>query len=78
MSRSDYVVFVSAGMQSPKKRDHALARRQLYLNYGALTLATQLEHQDYRAILVHGHATKIPIFSSTDCSRTPYCPPDTQ
>jgi hypothetical protein len=33
------VVFVSAGMFEPKKRDHALARRQLYLNYGALSLA---------------------------------------
>jgi hypothetical protein len=55
MRRSDYVAFVSAGMQAPKKRDHALARRQLYLNYGALTLATQLEHQGYRVVLVHGH-----------------------
>jgi hypothetical protein len=55
MRKSDYVVFVSAGMQAPKKRDHALARRQLYLNYGALTLATQLEHQGYRVVLVDGH-----------------------
>ena len=31
---------MSAGLLQPKKRDHALARRQLYLNYGALTLAT--------------------------------------
>lgn len=54
MGRSEYVVFVSAGMLAPKKRDHALARRQLYLNYGALTLATLLEHHGYSTRLIHG------------------------
>jgi hypothetical protein len=54
MHRSDQVVFISAGMNAPKKRDHILARRQLYLNYGALTLATQLEGEGYRTVLVHG------------------------
>lgn len=48
------VVFVSAGMLEPKKRDHALARRQLYLNYGALSLATTLKLQGYDAVLIHG------------------------
>ena len=51
---SEVVVFVSAGMSSPKKRDHALARRQLYLNYGALSLATTLSAAGYPAVLVHG------------------------
>lgn len=54
MAKSHVVVFVSAGMLAPKKRDHALARRQLYLNYGALTLATLIEHSGYRAALIHG------------------------
>jgi len=48
------VLFVSAGMLAPKKRDHALARRQLYLNYGALALATRCEFNGVPAKLVHG------------------------
>ncbi len=38
----------------PKKRDHLLARRQLYLNYGALSLATKVSAAEHDAILVHG------------------------
>lgn len=48
------VLIVSAGMESPKKRDSILARRQQYLNYGALTLATILHHKGYRVKLLHG------------------------
>ncbi|WP_298210762.1 radical SAM protein [Acidovorax sp.] len=54
MTRSNTVVFVSAGMLSPKKRDHTLARRQLYLNYGALSLATILDRRGTQTVLVHG------------------------
>ncbi|WP_257814159.1 B12-binding domain-containing radical SAM protein [Burkholderia glumae] len=54
MNRSNIVAFVSAGMLSPKKRDHALARRQLYLNYGALSLATILDAMGTATVLVHG------------------------
>lgn len=54
MHRSSIVAFVSAGMLAPKKRDHVLARRQLYLNYGALSLATKLSLSGHDAILVHG------------------------
>lgn len=54
MSRSNIALFVSAGMLAPKKRDHALARRQLYLNYGALSLATQLHRAGLETKLVHG------------------------
>lgn len=54
MVRSDVVIFVSAGMISPKKRDHLLARRQLYLNYGALSLATTLQIAGHETVLVHG------------------------
>lgn len=54
MELSKTVVFVSAGMLSPKKRDHPLARRQLYLNYGALSLATTLKMAGHDAYLVHG------------------------
>lgn len=52
--QSGRVLFVSAGMLEPKKRDHPLARRQLYLNYGALTLASLLELEGIPATLVHG------------------------
>ncbi|MBS9721499.1 radical SAM protein [Tianweitania sp. BSSL-BM11] len=54
MTRSRAVTFVSAGMLAPKKRDHALARRQLYLNYGALSLATKLQLAGHDVMLVHG------------------------
>ncbi|ADP99925.1 radical SAM protein [Marinobacter adhaerens] len=54
MNRSNTVTFVSAGMLSPKKRDHILARRQLYLNYGALSLATTLDTMGTSTLLVHG------------------------
>lgn len=54
MSQSRTVLFVSAGMLRPKKRDHPLARRQLYLNYGALTLASQLSRSGQPAVLAHG------------------------
>lgn len=52
--RSNAVNFISAGLHSPKKRDHALARRQLYLNYGALSLATTLHVIGHDVFLVHG------------------------
>ncbi|WP_313166459.1 B12-binding domain-containing radical SAM protein [Massilia oculi] len=58
MKRSNVVVFVSAGMLSPKKRDHMLARRQLYLNYGALSLATILDSMGTETMLVHGEHTE--------------------
>ncbi|SFB24521.1 radical SAM protein [Pseudomonas sp. NFPP24] len=54
MKRSNTVAFVSAGMLSPKKRDHMLARRQLYLNYGALSLATILDAMGTETLLLHG------------------------
>jgi hypothetical protein len=54
MRRSNIVAFVSAGMLTPKKRNHVLARRQLYLNYGALSLATKLNLAGHDAVLAHG------------------------
>lgn len=54
MHRSRVVAFVSAGMPAPKKRDHPLARRQLYLNYGALSLATMLKATGIETVLIHG------------------------
>lgn len=58
MKRSNKIVFVSAGMLSPKRRDHMLARRQLYLNYGALSLATILDSTGTETLLVHGEHSK--------------------
>ncbi|CDX21304.1 Radical SAM domain-containing protein [Mesorhizobium plurifarium] len=69
MYRSDVVTFVSAGMLAPKKRDHALARRQLYLNYGALSLATTLRLAGHKAVLIHGeHRTPDDIFAEMQAS----------
>ena len=62
--RSNIVTFVSAGMLSPKKRDNILARRQLYLNYGALSLATTAKIAGYDTILVHGeHKEPAEVFN---------------
>lgn len=73
MFRSNCVTFISAGMLSPKKRDHTLARRQLYLNYGALSLATKLELAGYDVSLVHGeHSSPEKLFRQLlDCGRLP-------
>ena len=69
MQTSGVVTFVSAGLLSPKKRDHALARRQLYLNYGALSLATTLQLADYDAVLVHGeHRAPAEVFADLQAS----------
>jgi len=54
MAKSSIIQFVSAGLYAPKKRDHVLARRQLYLNYGALTLATIVQRGGWEASLRHG------------------------
>jgi radical SAM superfamily enzyme YgiQ (UPF0313 family) len=54
MRRSSIVAFVSAGMHAPKKRDHVLGRRQLYLNYGALSLATKLRLSGHNTVLIRG------------------------
>ncbi|WP_153326603.1 MULTISPECIES: hypothetical protein [Pseudomonas] len=41
-------------MLQPSKCDHPLARRQLYLNYGALGLATLCEVNGLDTMMVHG------------------------
>jgi hypothetical protein len=73
MFRSNHITFVSAGLLTPKKRDHALARRQLYLNYGALSLATKLGLKGYEVSLVHGeHSSPEELFRQlVDCGRFP-------
>lgn len=52
--RSTHILFVSAGLERPKKRDNILSRQQQYLNYGALTLATILDSKGYAVKLLHG------------------------
>ena len=69
MYRSGIVTFVSAGMLSPKKRDHALARRQHYLNYGALSLATTLQLAGHETVLIHGeHRPPDEVFTEMQAS----------
>lgn len=77
MVRSDVVIFVSAGMISPKKRDHPLARRQLYLNYGALSLATVLQIGGHETVLVHGEhqAPAVVLEDLRAAGRFPSCYP---
>jgi hypothetical protein len=47
------VVFVSAGLQSPKKGNAAVFKRQRYLNYGLLSLANSAAVQ--KGLVFHGH-----------------------
>ncbi|WP_419811138.1 B12-binding domain-containing radical SAM protein [Bacterioplanoides sp.] len=61
---SSQVIFVSAGLDKPKKRDNVLARRQQYLNYGALTLATILDNNGYDVKLFHGGHSEPEEFSN--------------
>lgn len=56
------IIFVSAGMLKPKKRDHQLARRQQFLNYGALSLASVLSSKGYAVRLVHGEHSDPKVF----------------
>jgi hypothetical protein len=51
------VLFVSAGMLSPKKTYNPLWKQHLYLNYGLLGLASLLKEQGYRPYLVQGNFT---------------------
>lgn len=62
MQNNDLITFISAGMLKPKKRDHILARRQQYLNYGALSLATSLKIDGYSVKLRDGAHTNPEIF----------------
>jgi hypothetical protein len=48
------IPLVSAGLLKPKKRDHLYARRQLYLNYGLLSLATILHEHGHAVRVIHG------------------------
>ena len=64
-------------MLAPKKRDNLLARRQLYLNYGALSLATKLSIAGYDTILVHGeHQPPANILEASPFSPLANCPHD--
>lgn len=63
MAASSFVCFVSAGMDKPKKRDNVLSRRQQYLNYGALTLATILDSKGYDVRLYHGGHSDPELFA---------------
>lgn len=49
------VWFISAGLTQPKKPFGQIARRQLYLNYGLLGLATILFRKGFETTLRHGN-----------------------
>ena len=51
------ILFVTAGMTRPKKKDTLVARENLYLNYGLLGLASILSKKGYPAKVVDGRFT---------------------
>ena len=59
------VLIVSAGMENPKKRNSIIARRQQYLNYGALTLATLLHNAGHETSLAHGGHVSPEVFAQS-------------
>lgn len=61
----NHVLIVSAGMENPKKRNSVIARRQQYLNYGALTLATILHNAGYKTSLAHGGHVSPEVFAQS-------------
>ena len=63
MNSSSHILFVSAGLDKPKKRDNLLSRQQQYLNYGALTLATILDTKGYAVKLCHGGHSAPELFA---------------
>lgn len=48
------IICISAGQLQTKKSDSAVNRRNLYLNYGLLSLASVLERHRYQPIVIHG------------------------
>lgn len=55
---------ISAGLLAPKKNDHPIARRHMYLNYGLLGLASILEEHGYQPFVAHGRFEEPSVFIS--------------
>ncbi|HLO64782.1 MAG TPA: radical SAM protein [Azonexus sp.] len=49
------VICISAGQLSTKKANNRLNRRNQYLNYGLLSLATVLKRSGLTTVVIHGH-----------------------
>lgn len=49
------LLFISAGMLSPKKQDSLIARKHIYLNYGVVGLATILKEAGHNPKIVHAN-----------------------
>ena len=56
------ILFISAGMLSPKKQDSLIARRHIYLNYGVVGLASILKQAGYTSKIAHANFTHPQIF----------------
>src|ERR1051326_5452602 len=61
------VTLISAGMLAPKKHDNLFARSHLYLNFGLLSLATELRQAGFDAQLYHGRFEEPSSFVSDLC-----------
>lgn len=49
------ILFVSAGQEVTRKSNTSINRRNMYLNYGLLTIATYFSNKGYPCIQVQGH-----------------------
>ena len=56
--RSNRLFMVSAGLLKPKKENNILNKRNLYPNYGLISLATILETEGYDPLVIHGDYKK--------------------
>ncbi|OAV72207.1 hypothetical protein Barb6_01257 [Bacteroidales bacterium Barb6] len=57
------IIFVSAGLNEPKKNGNPLASYHSYLNYGLLGLASILDKKGYDVILLHGRFSNPTTFA---------------
>lgn len=56
--RNNRLFMVSAGLLEPKKENNILNKRNLYPNYGLISLATVLEAKGYDPLVFHGDYKK--------------------
>ena len=49
------ILFISAGQEVTRKSNTSINKRNLYLNYGLLSIATHFSNKGYPSLQIHGH-----------------------
>lgn len=64
-----HVLCIAAGQLQPKKSNNEVNRRNRYLNYGLLSIASSLERAGYNPIVIHGNFDN-PIVTFNQCAES--------